>query len=91
MTNKMRPYSIYLPEDCIERLKEMAKDRKTAEFVRNSLISALDNKESFNSGYNSGLNAARKVIGSCREIDVIAIKGEYLADILMNKIDELKE
>lgn len=91
MKQTMRPYSIYLPDEYITRLKEHAKDRKAATFVRDALITALDNKDSFSSGYNRALAEAVKIVDSCKEIEVIAINGRYLADILIEKINNLKD
>ena len=37
MTQKvMRPYSVYLPEEYIVRIKELAKERKAAALVRDA-------------------------------------------------------
>ena len=85
----MRPYSIYLPEEYIERIKEHAKDRKAAALVRDAIVMALDGGKEFDSGYNKGLRDAIQVINNCKEIEVIAIRGKYLSDLLNDQIRQI--
>lgn len=82
----MRPYSLYLPEDCISRLKEFAKERKTAAFVRDAIVSALDNTDAYQSGYSAAVRDAVKVINNCRHLDIISVEGRPLADIIAEEI-----
>ena len=86
----MKPYSIYLPEEYINRIKEHAKDRKAASLVRDAIITALDGDDNFTAGYNKALRDAAKLVDDCKEIEVIAIRGKYLADILIGQIKELE-
>lgn len=86
----MQPYSVYLPVEYIARLKELAKDRKAAALVRDAVIMMLDGDDQFTSGYNKGLKDAVGAVDACKEIEVIAIKGKYLADVLSEQINELK-
>lgn len=86
----MQPYSVYLPVEYIARLKELAKDRKAAALVRDAVIMMLDGDDQFTSGYNKALKDSVGVVDSCKEIEVIAIKGKYLADVLSEQINELK-
>lgn len=90
MTQVMRPYSLYLPEEYILRIKEIAKERKAATFVREAIISALSNEDNFTAGYNKALRDAAKLVDGCKEIEVIAIRGKYLADVLIEQIKELE-
>ena len=85
----MRPYSIYLPEEYIERIKEHAKDRKAAAIVRDAIIMALEGNGAYNSGYNKGLRDAIKVVNDCKEIEVIAIRGKYLSDLLADQLRQI--
>jgi predicted DNA-binding protein len=86
----MRPYSLYLPDELIAQLKERAKERKSAAFVREAIEMALFNGDVYQSGYNAALRDAAKLVDGCKEIEVIAINGRYLADILMEQINGLK-
>ena len=91
MTQKvMRPYSVYLPEEYIVRIKELAKERKAAALVRDAIMMALDGDDSFKAGYNKALRDVVGLIDNISEIKVIAINGKYLADIMADQIDGLK-
>ena len=85
----MRPYSIYLPEEYIARIKEHAKDRKAAAIVRDAIIMALEGNSEHDAGYNKGLRDAIKIISECKEIEVIAIRGKYLSDLLNDQIRQI--
>lgn len=89
MTKAMRPYSLYLPDELIQKLKEHAKERKSAAFVREAIEMALFSSEPYNAGYKAGLRDAAKFVNTCKEIEVIAINGRYLADILIEQIKGL--
>lgn len=90
MTKAMRPYSLYLPEDLIQKLKEHAKERKSAAFVREAIEMAMSGREPYKAGYKAGLRDAAKFVDNCKEIEVIAINGRYLADILIEQINGLE-
>lgn len=91
MTQKvMRPYSVYLPEEYIVRIKELAKERKAAALVRDAIMMALDGDDSFKAGYNKALRDVVGLVDNISEIKVIAINGKYLADIVADQVDELK-
>lgn len=91
MTQKvMRPYSVYLPEEYIVRIKELAKERKAAALVRDAIMMALDGDDSFKAGYNKALRDVVGLVDNISEIKVIAINGKYLADIVAEQVDELK-
>lgn len=85
----MRPYSIYLPEEYIAKIKEYAKDRKAAAIVRDAIVSALEGGSEYDSGYNKGLRDAIKIINECKEIEVIAIRGKYLSDLLNDQLRQI--
>jgi bisphosphoglycerate-independent phosphoglycerate mutase (AlkP superfamily) len=91
MTQKvMRPYSVYLPEEYIVRIKEMAKERKAAALVRDAIVMALDGDDSFKAGYNKALRDVVGLVDNINEIKVIAINGKYLADLMADQIEGLK-
>lgn len=86
----MQPYSVYLPTEYIAKIKVLAKDRKAAALVRDAVMMMIDGDDAFNSGYNKALRDVVGVIDSCKEIEVIAIKGKYLADVLSEQVNQLK-
>lgn len=87
----MRPYSLYLPEEYIQKLKEHAKERKSAAFVRDAIAMAFDGSDHYTAGYNAALRDCADIIKKCKEIEIIAVNGCSLADILTEKIDNLVE
>ena len=91
MSKAMRPYSLYLPEELIQKLKEHAKERKSAAFVRDAVEMALSGDEPYQAGYKAGLRDAANIVDKCKEIEVIAINGRYLADILIEQIKGLDQ
>lgn len=91
MTKKLMPYSVYLPMEYYEKIKDLAKERKASSMVRDAIMMALDGNEEFKSGYNKGVRDAIKVVDSCKEIEMIAIKGKYLNDVLAEQISGLEK
>jgi hypothetical protein len=87
---KLIPYCLYLPEEHIKKVKKLAKERKASAFIRDALIMALDKTDEFSSGYNKGLKDACAIIDSNKEAEMIAVKGKYLNDILINQIKLLR-
>lgn len=90
-TRKLVPYNLYLYADHVEKLKKMAGDRKVSSFVRDAVSTLLDGKTDHAAGYNRALKDVADVINGCKEIDVIAIRGKYLADILISEIKTLEK
>lgn len=91
MTKKLMPYSVYLPMEYYEKIKDLAKERKASGMVRDAIMMALDGNEEFKSGYNKGVRDAVKVVDACKEIEMIAIKGKYLNDVLAEQISSLEK
>ena len=90
MKKKMYPYSVYLPQEYYEKVRELAKERKASSLVRDAIMMALSGDDSYKVAYNQGLRDALKAIDSCKEIEVIAIRGKYLNDILAEQINQLE-
>lgn len=87
---KLVPYSLYLPEAHIKKLKSMAKSRKASSFIRDALIMALDKTDEYSSGYNKGLKDACAIIKDNPEAGLIAVRGKALSDILVKQIEILR-
>ena len=88
---KLVPYNLYLYTEHVDKLKKMAGQRKASSMVRDAVSMMLDGKDEYSAGYNRALKDAIEIIDSCKEIDVIAINGKYLADILANGINNLEK
>jgi hypothetical protein len=92
MESKLVPYSLYLPLDHVNKLKEMSKnDRTASSFMRDALLVALSGMDEFNSGYNKGLRDACKVVRDTKETSLLLVGNERLSDILVERIDMLEQ
>ncbi len=89
-TKKLIPYSVYLPLEHHNKLKELAKQRKASVLIRNAIGMLVDGTDAFTTGYNVGIQDAAKVIYECEEAQMIAIKGKDLGVVLSERIEELK-
>ncbi len=83
------PYSVYLPIEYHEKIKELAKERKASSTVRDAICMILDGDDSFKAGYNKAIRDAVKQIDACKDIEHIAVRGKYLSDILADQLKEL--
>jgi hypothetical protein len=52
---------------------------------------ALDGNDEFKSGYNKGVRDAIKIVDACKDIEMIAIRGKYLNDLLAEQISGLEK
>lgn len=87
----LRPYSIYLPQTLINKLKHLSKSRRASTFIREALLTAMDTSDEFTSGYNKGLREACRVIQDSKEATMIAFHGKDLSSILIEQIKMLEE
>lgn len=90
MSKKMVPYSLYLPEDQREKLRELAKQRQGAEMVRNAIGVMLKGGSEFDGGYNQAIEDMIKLVDTIKEIQCIAVNGKYLNDVIADRSRELK-
>jgi hypothetical protein len=74
-----------------DKIKHLAKERKASSLVRDAIVMALDGNDEFKSGYNKGVRDAIKIVDACKDIEMIAIRGKYLNDILAEQISGLEK
>ena len=84
---KLIPYSVYLPPEYYEQIKELAKERKASGLVRDAICMIRDGGDQFKAGYNKGLDDAVKVIVKNRELKNAG--GDYLKEVLEQRIKRL--
>jgi bisphosphoglycerate-independent phosphoglycerate mutase (AlkP superfamily) len=87
---KLIPYNLYLYSEHVEKLKKLAGQRKASSLVRDAVSMMLDGKDEYSAGYNRALKDVAEIINQCKEIEVIAIRGKYLADVLIDQIEALE-
>lgn len=84
------PYSVYLPVEYHDKIKELAKKRQASSTVRDAIRMILDGDDSYKAGYNKAIKDVARVIEACKEIEIIAIRGKYLDVLLVEQIEQLK-
>jgi len=91
MKSKLVPYSVYLPVEVYNKIRELAKERKASSAVRDAIMVIMAGGNEYKAGYNKGLADSIGVIDQCKEIEHIAIRNKFLADVLIDQIKELGE
>jgi hypothetical protein len=74
-----------------DKIKHLAKERKASSMVRDAIVMALDGNDEFKSGYNKGVRDAIKIVDACKDIEMIAIRGKYLNDLLAEQLSGLEK
>lgn len=86
---KLIPYTVYLPEEYYEKIREYAQSRKASSVIRDAICMFLSGGDQYNSGYTKALVDAKKAIMSIPEIDMLAVNGNDLSHIVDSKITEM--
>jgi predicted DNA-binding protein len=86
---KLIPYSVYLPPEYYDQIRELAKQRKASGLVRDAICLIMDGGDQFKSGYNKGINDAIKTIVKSKELKNAG--GDYLKEILETQIRKLEQ
>ena len=89
-TDKLIPYSVYLPSDLHKKLKSLARDRKASELIRNAIQMIIDGNTAYNSGYNKALKDTIKVINNNESAITVSVHGILIADNLISDIKTLE-
>jgi hypothetical protein len=89
-TKKLIPYSVYLPRDYHDKIKELAKQRKASALIRDAIVMLMDGDDTYRSGYNKALRDAAQVVYDCQEAQMVAVKGRDLGAILTDRISALE-
>jgi metal-responsive CopG/Arc/MetJ family transcriptional regulator len=89
-TDKLIPYSVYLPSDLHKKLKALARDRKASELIRNAIQMIIDGNTAYNSGYNKALKDTIKVINNNESAITVSVHGILIADNLISDIKTLE-
>jgi hypothetical protein len=86
MAKKLIPYTIYVPEEHYNLLKEHAENRKASSVIRDALGAYFDNTGLYISGYKAAINEAIEIIHRIEDVKSIAIKGVPLGDIIESNL-----
>lgn len=91
MEKKLIPYNLYLYSEHVDKLKKLAGQRKASSLIRDAVSMMLDGKDEYSAGYNRALKDIIELVNQCKEIEVIAIRGKYLSDVLVDQIEALEK
>ena len=86
MRNKMVPYSVYLPVYVYDKIRALAIERKASEAVRDAIMIIMEDGNEYRAGYKKCLSDVEKIINSCKEIEHIAVRNKFLADVLIEQV-----
>jgi hypothetical protein len=88
-TKRLIPYSVHLPEDVYNKLKEAAGNRKASALVRDAITLIVEGDDEFNGGYNKGVRDCIRHIHNVELCKAISYYGDPLAKILADDLDDL--
>lgn len=89
-TKNLIPYSVYLPRQYHDKLKEMAKTRRASAMIRDAITLIMDGNDVYKSAYNKGINDAAKVVYASEEAQMVAVRGRDLGATLTDQIKALE-
>ena len=88
--SKMVPYSVYLPIEYYDKIKELAKERRASAAVRDAIQMIIDGNDSYSAGYRKAIKEAISVVNNCSEIEHIAIRGKHLKQWINQQLEQLQ-
>ena len=91
MEKKLIPYSVYLPVEHYNKLREAAQERKASSLIREAIEMFLDGADTYAAGYKKGIRDAAKVVYDCPEAQLVAVKGRDIGVYLSEQIENLSE
>lgn len=86
-TKRLIPYSVHLPKNIHDAIKNAAEGRKASGLVRDAITMYIEGKDLFVSGYNKGLRDSIKIIQDHESASSIAIHGRLLSDALTEAVE----
>jgi hypothetical protein len=89
MEKRLVPYSVHLPEDIFNIVKQAAGERKASGLVRDAIISFVENQGQYDNGFRAGIEAAIKKVGNNKLASSISYKNELIADTLSTELKSL--
>jgi hypothetical protein len=91
MASKLIPYTVYLPEEHYNSLREYAKERKASSVIRDAICSFLEGNDQYLSGYNKALRDAIKKVNSDSDLKSVAIHSQPLNKIVTGILNDLEK
>lgn len=89
MEKRLIPYSVHLPEDVFNLIKQAAGERKASSLVREAIVSFVTKRDLFDKGYQAGIQASIKKVGNNRLANMIAYDNNTIAEVLSKDLSSL--
>jgi len=88
---KLTPYTVYLPEEHYDKIREYAKKREASSVVRDAICSFIDGNDKFLAGYNKAIRDATKKVTAHPELKNIAIKSKAVSTMVAEVLSEMEK
>jgi len=86
---RLIPYSVHLPEDVYNKLKEAAGQRKASALVRDAITLIVEGDDEFNGGYNKGVRDCIRIIRGIELYKAIGYYGDTIAELMAADLEGL--
>ena len=90
-SKRLRPYSVYLPEELHIELNKHAQNRKASSLVRDAITTMLQGSKQFDGGYNQALRDVATIIRKHDQANAISWHDITIAEHLISEIVELSK
>lgn len=89
MEKRLVPYSVYIPRELHNRIKQLAKKRQASSMIRDAIQMLLEGNDAYRAGYRKGIEDSAKVVYDCPEAQMVAVKGRDVGALLKEQIEAL--
>lgn len=89
MEKRLIPYSVHLPEDIFNLIKQAAGERKAAGLVRDAIVAFVEKQSQYDTGYKTGIDAAIKKVANHKLASSVAYKDELISESIINELRSL--
>ncbi len=79
---RLIPYSVHLPEEIFNQIKEAAQDRKASSVVRDAITMYIQGTGEFDSGYNKAINDAIKIVKANQTAKTLSVNGLPVSELI---------
>lgn len=79
---RLIPYSVHLPEEIFNQIKEAAQDRKASSVVRDAITMYLQGTDEFDAGYNKAINDAIKIVKANQTAKTLSVNGLPVSELI---------
>lgn len=88
-TKRLIPYSVHLPEEIFQQLKEAAQNRKASSVVRDAITMYIQRTNEFDAGYNKAIADAIRIVKANPTAKSLSVNGLPVSALLSAAITSL--